>query len=331
MDINRRQPLILWYITDDKPGHINQILGLVDALERQLSKRTDNNQKQQFSGIKAYVFSTRQQRRALFKSHWSKLKGLIGIAPDISLPKPRLIVGAGHSTHWTVIAASNAFKVPSVLLLKPSLPLRFFNYVIVPEHDGLENTDKVFTTKGAINRIQPQQKTPSTGLILLGGPSKHYIWNDEKIVKQLEDLIALKSDIKWHISTSRRTPENFELLVSDIEQRYANVTLMKFADCEKNWLKDNLSKNQQIWVTPDSVSMVFEALSSGADVGVFDLQSTQSKVSGSIMDLIHNHQITTINEYLKNKEMFHNDSPLNEGEKAASWLLEKIGKVNVSE
>ncbi|HFB65446.1 MAG TPA: hypothetical protein ENJ60_07900 [Aeromonadales bacterium] len=328
---NRCQLLIIWYVTDDKPGHINQILGLIDALERQLSQPVVSEPEYNFNGVKAYVFSTRQQRRTLFKNNWSKLKALFGFVPDISLPAPNLIIGAGHATHCTVLAASRAYKIPSVILMKPSLPVSWFDYLIVPEHDGLENTDNVLTIRGAINRMQPQQKMPQSGLILLGGPSKHYIWDEEEIVQQFRNLIAVKADVRWKISTSRRTPKNFEDTIDKIMRQHNNLKLIKFDDCEKNWLKENLPQNEQVWVTPDSVSMIFEALSSGADVGIFEMRSTHSKVSKSIADLVTSHQVTTLDVYIRAKEMFRNDFPLNEGEKAARWLLEKISNNNATE
>ncbi len=325
------QPLIIWYVTDEKPGHLNQILGLVEAIKRHFISEREIHHNLTWNDTKAYVFSTRKQRRALFKNNWSLFKALLGFCPRHSLPEPQLVIGAGHATHWTVVAASRAFKAPSVILMKPSLPEGFFDYLIVPEHDGLNRSEKVFMTRGAINRIQPQTKVAGTGLILLGGPSKHFWWHDHQITQQLQDLLVFRPDIHWQLSTSPRTPDNIEKQLSQITLQYNNIKLIKFADCEKNWLHNKITTSEQVWVTPDSVSMVYEALTSGADVGIFNMKSKDSKVSKSITALINNQSITPLNLYLKEQKIYHNQLPFAEADKAASWLIKKISNNNLNE
>jgi mitochondrial fission protein ELM1 len=48
------------------------------------------------------------------------------------------------------------------------------------------------------------------GLLLIGGPSKHHGWNTAGLVDQVEQVLAADRQVRWVLTTSRRTPEDCE-------------------------------------------------------------------------------------------------------------------------
>ena len=78
---------IVWRFSDGKPGHDNQSLGLVDALQQRTRRETYDIPVRPGAGL-----------------DW-----MFGRFPAGSLlPDPWLIIGAGHSTHLPLLAARRA-------------------------------------------------------------------------------------------------------------------------------------------------------------------------------------------------------------------------------
>ncbi len=139
--------LNIWWVDDSKPGHSNQTQGLISALRR-------------YREVEARRFvpaNIRHNLRALVTAPWEP-------------QKPSLIVSAGHPTHLTLLSLAHQHRCPSIVLMRPSLPLKLFDAVIAPAHDGLQDTNRILTTSGVINRVVPSEAQESTrGLIMLGG------------------------------------------------------------------------------------------------------------------------------------------------------------------
>ena len=167
----------IWIISDEKPGHVNQSLGLVEALLEFKPNLT-------FKTLPLNCV-----KRAFF-------------ATD----RPKLIISAGRATHLWNWLLSVRFGAKNIVLMRPSLPYSFFNLALVPEHDAPPVSERVVSTMGAINRMKPAQKQPGSQLVLLGGPSKHVIWDDQRTLEQVDALAELSSGL-LDVATSRRTPK----------------------------------------------------------------------------------------------------------------------------
>jgi hypothetical protein len=77
-----------------------------------------------------------------------------------------------------------------------------------------------------------------------------------------------------------------------------------------------------VWVTPDSASMVFEALTAGADVGVFDLPvNPTSRVGRAIAQLADAQRITRFANWCAHGTLHPNTHPLAEADRCADWIL----------
>ncbi|SDK00096.1 mitochondrial fission ELM1 family protein [Microbulbifer yueqingensis] len=204
------------------------------------------------------------------------------------LPPPDLIIGAGHRTHLALLLARRQFGGLTVVIMRPSLPLRWFDFAIIPEHDRPPPLANVILSQGALTEPLPCGRIrPGRGLILLGGPSKHFAWDAAGVRSAVNSL--LETPGQWVVSDSRRTPAG---TLEGLDT--GGAELCHWRDCPPGWLADQLAQAEQIWVTGDSVSMLFEALQSEAQVGVIQLPSRRpaNKVRAAVQRLLDQGLVT---------------------------------------
>lgn len=229
---------------------------------------------------------------------------------------PDLIIAAGHRTHWRALYLKRRLKAPVCVLMKPTLPRWLFDFCIVPKHDGWRDSQRVFTTFGALNRVRPLEKTLNSGLILLGGPARHAQWDSQAIAEQVRAIVAEDNQRHWTIADSRRTPEDLLAQFEDL-----NVSRMPWQSCPNGWLVQALGEAARVWVTPDSVSMVYEALSGGCEVGLLDLPMRHTRVARGMKDLIAARRVMT---FAERHQPWPVPNVLREADRAAQWLLERL-------
>ncbi len=270
---NHQAPLHIWRLIDGKPGHEKQSLGLVLALSK-LEKVTRDDIKVGHS-VPTQI-----------------LQFFLGRFPDgKKFKKPNLIIGAGHRTHFSILAAKRAYGGKSIVLMKPSLPYFLFDLCLVPEHDKPPKRANIIPTIGALNTLGLDglhKKIPSSHLILIGGPSPHYKWDNKQVIDQVEQIVKMgeSNTQNWVLATSPRTPKNFPV---QLEQKLiSGLKIFRFEETNQGWIEKKLSSSENVWITPDSVSMVFEALSASCKVGLFklDIKKTQSRVVNNIQFLV---------------------------------------------
>ncbi|MGD8617427.1 MAG: ELM1/GtrOC1 family putative glycosyltransferase, partial [Gammaproteobacteria bacterium] len=179
---------VLWRFTDGRAGHDAQSLGLVRALQAR---------------IRLSVFDVPVQRGPAGLWLW-----LAGRYPrGAELPPPDILLGAGHGTHFHLLAARRRWGGRIILCMKPTLPLSWFDLCLIPEHDAPPRRANVVTTVGALGCVRPGGRHDAdTGLIVVGGPSRHFRWDDDWLLHQIEALTAARPLRRWLLGTSPRTP-----------------------------------------------------------------------------------------------------------------------------
>ncbi len=237
--------LVIWRLLDGKPGHENQTLGLANAMRR-LCEREQR-------ACTIYDIPVNRVQAgpvAFFQRKFSAGKDLL--APDF-------ILGAGTGTHWSLLCAKRAYGGQIVVLMKPSLPLRWFDWVIVPEHDGVSAAANVITTKGVLNPMLPGEKVSGSVLVLVGGESKHFEWDNPLVLGELSALKKQWSNLR--VTDSRRTPSE---LRAQLQAEFGGGYL-PWEGFNSRQLAEQLAITETVFVTADSVSMVYEALTAGCD------------------------------------------------------------------
>jgi mitochondrial fission protein ELM1 len=247
---------VVWRFSDAKAGHDSQSLGLVDALKCRLP-------------LDSYDIPV---------SPGAALDWIRGRFSAASLlPDPWLMIGAGHSTHLPLLAARRARGGRAVVLMTPDLPKRWFDLCVIPEHDRPRPLPNVLVTRGSLNRMQAVASGAASnpnrrGLLMIGGPSRHYHWDHEQVIEQLAGVVRYSPVHHWVLTTSRRTPPGFAERVRDrLFNRNLKLTIHSWSDTPDPWLALQLQRACCTWVTEDSVSMVYEALTAAIPVGLLSV------------------------------------------------------------
>ena len=242
--------LAVWRFVDGKPGHERQIEGLLQALS-------------EFVRLTVTVVHVSNGI-----ADWApKLRKLLKLRKN----PPDLLTGAGHKTHLPMILCRLFTKAKSAVLMKPSLPHCCFDFCIASSHDDVSAFNhRTLIVRGVLNPLTPSQNhDPKKGLILLGGPCRHVQWSDDAIFRQMQQAVAQTPDVQWIATASRRTP--FSLCEKLRRLAAPNLCYIPPTETDPNWMPEHLGRAAQTWVSPDSVSMIHEALTAGSRVRVFDL------------------------------------------------------------
>jgi mitochondrial fission protein ELM1 len=239
-------------ISDGKPGHENQSIGLVEALQRLDSE------------IRFDICEPLKPMAAFMSSFWAHFKKNESAQYDV-------VIGAGHRTHLTVLLKGWDNGAKTLICMKPSLPFGVFDLCVIPKHDSPPDQSNVISTRGVMNRIQPGEKQSDKGLILVGGPSKHHQWDDAHVIEQIKVILhddATRLAHHWTLTTSRRTPDSF---LPMLREANLGVTIVPQSETDSGWLPQRLAQADVCWVSEDSVSMIYEALTAGCKVGLIQL------------------------------------------------------------
>ncbi|KJV37757.1 mitochondrial fission ELM1 family protein [Acinetobacter brisouii] len=263
------------YISDGKAGHRSQALGLYQAMQRQHADCS-------FQEISIADLPILSLIGSIFSRKCAQLE-----------QTPTFIFGVGSHTHLRVWLMGKVYPhAKTVILMKPSLPLSFFDYAVIPEHDAVPASNKVIVTQGALNPIVNQQRHQTNRiLIALGGSSKRHGWNAEKVLTAIQGITEQQPQATIILTTSRRTPSDF--LTQLQQQSYAaQLQIFPVEQTPQGWIFEEMQKAEAVWVTEDSVSMLFEALTAGCRVGLIEIDRLkQDRITNSIDLLLKEEKI----------------------------------------
>jgi KDO2-lipid IV(A) lauroyltransferase len=226
-------------------------------------------------------------------------KSLISIKPDI-------IISCGSSLTPVNYVLSRESLAKSIVIMRPSiLSTSRFHLVIMPRHDNPPKRKNVAVTEGALNLINEQYLKGQTekliqtqghhlpagrqGLktqgryigLLIGGNTKSFSLSGKiisEVIKQIKSVSErLNADIL--VTTSRRTSFAIEEIVKEEFSKYQRCKLLIIAN-EKNLpqaLGGVLGLSEIVISTPESISMISEAVNSKKYVLVFKAQGLDKK------------------------------------------------------
>ena len=294
--------ITVWRLRDGKAGHERQTAGLVQALGR--LRATDVHD------VPVTAF-----RHPVW--HW-----LTGRCPaGADLPAPDLILGAGRACEFPLLAARRARGGRAVYLMRPRLPCSAFDLCFVPRHDGPSAGPHCEPTAGVLNDVEPATGSRSTTtLVLVGGPSRHHAWDEDAILKQLGSLVFGSRERDLLITDSRRTPESTRRALASFVR--PGVRYVPFADTGPEWLRAQLAAVRAAWVTADSASMIFEALTAGIPVGVIAVAAKRDdRISRLAPALAAEGRVTTLEGWLASGRLEPVGAPLAEAARAAALVV----------
>ena len=300
--------MVIWQIYDGKPGHDNQSRGLVNALCR-------------LGNCSSHDIAADGLKFSLLHCLANKFP------PGDHLPRPDFIIGAGHGTHLPILCAKRAYGGGSVVIMQPSLPVRWFDFCLVPDHDQPEPAGNIIVTRGAINTVLPSREHDDNfGLILVGGPSRHFYWNEQEILDQIRAILIHDDTVSWQISDSPRTPPATSNALSQLE--ISHMTYHSWQRTGTGWVAKQLAQAGRVWVSSDSISMIYEALTSGAATGVLSVPVKKpGKLTRTINILIADGIVTPFPDWGNWRPLSPPPFVIDEALRCAGLLLKNVGRV----
>ena len=246
----------------------------------------------------------------------------------------KVIISCGRKSVVPSIALKKKFgkDILNIHIQDPKVRLSNFDFIIAPEHDGLEG-ENVLTSKGALHyltndeldgnenylksRINDQKKIVT---LIIGGPTKYYNYND-KVIDNIFSKIKqnfLHNSYQLIVVPSMRTPQK----IIDKAKNYFDKDQIVIPNVDKKAYLCSLKKADHIIVTCDSTSMISEAAITGKPIYVAQMPTTKNNkrfkkffnlfVSLNIIKELEN----SVENWTYNK--------LNETSKIADQIREKI-------
>ena len=120
----------------------------------------------------------------------------------------------------------------------------------------------------------------------MGGSSKRHQWNEDKVFASIEHIVKQHPNNEIIITTSRRTPEQFVERLNTYPF-LPHVHFFPVEQTPQGWIFEEMQQAEAVWVTEDSVSMIYEALTAGCRVGVIAMDRTkQDRITTSVDGLL---------------------------------------------
>ena len=297
--------LRIWRFTDGRAGHEKQTAGLLQGFRERLPVHAGEDAE----------LAVRDIALVDYADDWSALWRDPADAPD-------LLIGAGRRTHLPMARARWHLGSRAIVLMKPSLPSFCYDLALVPEHDSAWSERKVLRTLGMLGPSEPGTKARDRGVILLGGMNDHFHWQDAEIAEAVANIVQQSPDVHWQISDSPRSAEGLVGAVVAALARAPNARVLRYTDNPPDWLTQALAKASQVWVSADSASMLYEALSSGGHVGVIELTSKRrrNKLLAGI-DALRRQRRVGLSSAGALLDQGLEPEPLQEHRRCAEWIL----------
>ena len=278
---------ILW-ISDGKKGHEKQ----VEILLNEISKTENINIKKEI-----FLLSKLSQIIELLIYSTSLLFGNLFLSKKKFLTykknKIDVVIGAGSSIYIRMLLiksylSKNETSIKAISVLTPNLYKNHFDIICAPMHDikKVSKTNKVIYFEGSMARVSTSEVDDSIGFIGIGGINKHYVFDQDAIMLQIEFLLGLYPQKKWFVFTTRRTPYEMSKKVKSLALKNNNLIIS-----DDNY-DEIIEKASVKVVTQDSVNMVYESLSTKGQTFLFNMKYIKiNKIVNQINLLLSNKQV----------------------------------------
>ena len=281
----------VYWFQDSKTGHLKQVQALIDQLKKEI----------ELSIITIDV--TNQESFSKIFSNQDQFDG------------PTILIGAGHAVYSKILQAKKYLKKTiskdlfSIAVLRPSYKLSSFDLIIAPEHDFRKKRipENVIPFQGSLSATSQNPVDENMAIIAIGGPSKHYKFDQEILIRQLQYILSVHPKHKFKIFNSRRTPEVLNLKLKDELNKHPNAKFIDLNSPESNTFQVSLNESALKFVTPDSSNLVFEALSVNGQTYLIQIESPKyrrifgaKKIRESMNELVNSRRVGVVSILNKN-------------------------------
>ena len=199
-----------------------------------------------------------------------------------------IVISCGRKSVIPSIYLKKKFKnkIINIHIQEPKVALNNFDFVVVPEHDGLKGKN-VLTSKGAVHYLTNEKldenenylksKTDSQKKIvtlIIGGPNKYYDYNNqvvENIFSKIKESFLI-NNYQLIVIPSMRTPEH----IIEKARNYFDKNQIIISNVDKKAYLSSLKISDHIIVTCDSTSMISEAAITGKPIYVAQMPAIKN-------------------------------------------------------
>ena len=244
-----------------------------------------------------------------------------------------IIISCGRKSVIPSLYLKKKFKkkIMNIHIQDPKVSLDNFDFVVIPEHDGV-NGKNVITTKGAIHYLRDEEldgnkdylksqiKKENLITLIVGGPNKYYDYNEESIKEIFSkiDRNFIKKGFQLIFIPSMRTPQK----IIDLAKNFFNNDQIIFTEVDKKAYLSSLKISNYIVVTCDSTSMISEAAITGKPIYVAQMPSI--KKNERFVKFFELFKSLNVIKDLGNTVENWNYEKLNETNRISSYIKEKI-------
>ena len=258
------------------------------------------------------------------------------IPPNLSPVSQNVFKKIDHDDFDVIISCGRKSVIPSIHLKSiankkvfnihiqdPKVDLNHFDFIVAPEHDGIEGHN-VISTKGAIHYLTENEISENKDYLnsfikkderkiwtlILGGPTKYYDYSTKNMKHIFTSLYKLlkKHDFQLVVIPSMRTPIN----TIHYAREFFGDNHTIIMDVDKKAYLSALALSENIIVTCDSSSMISEAALTGKPIYIASiLPRKNDKRFQSFRNLFRELNITR-----------------NLGEEVENWTYEKLDETN---
>ena len=298
-------------IKDDKPGHYNQTEGLVLIL-----KEVYSNSNIEYIDIEIKNKISRKILRFLLNRFPKLFKDIKSFRylkyfyKKFSIPKikPDLIISTGGNTSnlnaWLSLAydsknllngALRGLKEELFTYVTTVIDLGYKNQIILDVAPNTITKEKLLEKSIEFSNLHNLDMNQKYYSLLIGGDGAGYKYND-KFYDDLIDFVekvSKEENIKWLITTSRRTPLTAENKLEEKLKNYSSY-FVSYNKKEEKVLLAFFGLSEAIFVTEESSSMISEAISTSKSVYTIGIQnSNPDKNYRTILDKFVKHNFIT--------------------------------------
>ena len=235
----------VFWLQDSKTGHLKQVQALLDQLKKELEISITQINCSNQESVSEMLLDENQ------------------------FDGPTMLIGAGHDVYSKILQTKKYLKkltdqdIFSIAVLRPSYKLNSFDLIVAPEHDFRKRLlpENVISFQGSLAATSHTPIDKNKAIIAIGGPSKHYKFNEEILIKQVHYILSVYPKHQFEIFNSRRTPDTLNIKLKDGLNNFSNVKFIDLNSPESDKFQDSINKSSLKFVTPDSSNLVFEALS----------------------------------------------------------------------
>ena len=249
-------------LTEGMHGMISQVEGLAKALDIDYTHQK----------VEINMFAN------LFPPKITPISNLF--FKKFTVPEIDLIISCGRKSviPSLYLKKNSTKKIMNIHIQDPKVSLSNFDYVIVPEHDGL-NGKNIISSKGALHYLTLTEieknhnylvdkinKNKQQILLVLGGPNKYYNYDKKNLSKIFENIknLAEKNNLQIITIPSMRTPAE----AIDYANKFFGSENLVIQNVDKKAYLSGLSIAKFLVVTCDSTSMISEAALTGKPIYV---------------------------------------------------------------